>query len=153
MDYVIKELKTQKKVDEYIDEIYNLIKKYDKEFVPPLLDINKLYNQNFIIARDKNNNNLIGFLSYYNTEIQEVDCNYITTIIVDKNYRRKGVAYSLYNEMFTLNTDLPIIVRTWSTNEKYINLLRKLDYVCFNVLKNNRGNGMDTMYFCNKFLL
>lgn len=159
----------QDKEKTYMNEISDLIKRSDNEFVPPLssrdsnsdndlknctnnnniLDyIDGIANQDFIVVVDNASNKLVGFLSYVSKVVYDINCNYISTIIVERNYRNKGIAGLLYRELSSIS-DKPITVRTWSTNEGQIHLLQKLGYKYLKVLKNARGNGIDTIYFCS----
>lgn len=158
----------QDKEKTYMDEISDLVKRSDNEFVPPLssrdsksdndleicmnsniLDyIDSIANQNFIVVVDNASNKLVGFLSYVSKVLYGINCNYVSTIIIEKDYRNKGIAGLLYQELSSIS-DKPITVRTWSTNEGQIHLLQKLGYSYLKVLKNDRGNGIDTIYFCN----
>ena len=158
----------QDKEKTYMNEISDLVKRSDNEFVPPLssrdsnsdselknctnnniLDyIDSIANQNFIVVVDNASNKLVGFLSYVSKVVYDIDCNYISTIIVEKDYRNKGIAGLLYQELSSIS-DKPITVRTWSTNDGQIHLLQKLGYSYLKVLKNDRGDGIDTVYFCS----
>lgn len=142
-----------------------LVQKYDNEFVPPLSSrgsasstslrdcnndnisdyIESMKSQDFIVVLDKDNK-VVGFLSYVHKEVCCIDCNYVSTIIVDKDYREQGVAKELYSVLEKLSK-LPIIVRTWSTNYKNRSILSNLGYGCIKTIKDDRGVGIDTLYF------
>lgn len=159
----------QDKEKTYMDEVSDLVKRSDNEFVPPLssrnsnsdndleicsnsniLDyIDSIANHNFIVVVDNDSNKLVGFLSYVSKVVYDINCNYVSTIIIEKDYRNRGIAGLLYQELSSIS-DKPITVRTWSTNEGQIHLLQKLGYNYLKVLKNDRGYGIDTIYFCNE---
>ena len=74
-------------------------------------------------------------------------CLYLSTLIVKKESRRKCIAYMLYKELFDIFPDKDIITRKWSTNISHINLLEKLGFCVLNIIKDDRGKGIDTIYF------
>lgn len=139
-----------------------LLQKCDEEFIPPssarssthemnLRDtvsttIDAYYNnikeQPCIVAWHEGN--VLGFLSY------EVGINgsyYITTVVTNKDYRRHGVATALYNKLFVIAGRREVIVRTWSTNTQHMNLLKQLGFIMNVVVKDDRGDGIDTIYY------
>lgn len=150
---------------QYMNDISLLLQKCDKEFIPPLssrkgsLDTklidctnndisgyrDSLLSQDFIIALDENDK-VTGFLSYVSMSIFDIKCNYVSTIITDKDYRKQGVARALYKVMEEVSS-LPIMVRTWSTNYKHMGLLNSLGFGCIKTIKNDRGTGIDTVYY------
>ena len=155
---------TDKTKMQFMRGISLLVQKYDNEFVPPLSSrgstsstslrdcnndnisdyIESMKSQDFIVVLDKDNK-VVGFLSYVHKEVCCIDCNYVSTIIVDEDYREQGVANALYS-MFEELATLPIIVRTWSTNYKHLSVLNSLGYDCIKTIKDDRGVGIDTIY-------
>lgn len=83
--------------------------------------------------------------------------NYISTICTHKNYRRRGIAHSLY-EYIENNLQNELIgdyvtTRTWSTNKGHIDLLLNREYSLVRTIPNDRiFNGVmyDSVYFCKK---
>lgn len=167
------------KNNEMAENIKMLLIKYTNEFYPPLssregttqtkelstcdsVGIDNYYsqiiNQHFIVA--KKNEQIIGFISFihdYSSEIIQnySPANYITTVIVEKEYRRKGIASMLYKKLIM---DTPshlkmknLVTRTWSTNNSHIELLKRLNFSELCILKKHRGNEIDTVYY-GKFL-
>lgn len=120
----------------------------------PYLYFEELKKQHFILAKIKDQ--VIGFMTFktnYNCEALEEfgTSNYITTVCVRKEYRRQGALKQLYDCM---ENDLPkslscnrISTRTWSQNSSHISLLYKRGYALLRTLKNDRGVGIDTLYF------
>lgn len=161
-------------------DLWQLICKCDKEFIPPLSsrdstsqtsDLSSnlyskegpktyfygLLNQNFIVARE--GASLKGFLSFINGYSHKYlqgynPSNYVTTICVDKTSRTKGVGKFLYmNMIYNLPKEwkLPYITtRTWSTNHNHIHILEKINFTLVRVIKNHRGEGIDTLYFARE---
>lgn len=148
--------------------VKSLLKEADLEFVPPLSkrksstdksfnfdnnDINSYYgalkSQSFILALDEGK--LIGFLSYIpehdlTLDGQTLKCDYISTIIVSKKYRKHKVCSEMYKILFKNNKNV-LVTRTWSENVAHINILEKFGFTNFKTIKNERGAGIDTVYF------
>ena len=76
----------------------------------------------------------------------DIECNYVSTIITDEDYRKQGIARTLYTIMEEVSF-LPIIVRTWSTNYEHTSLLNSLGFGCIKTIKDDRGVGIDTSYY------
>lgn len=74
---------------------------------------------------------------------------YITTILVDAAQRRRGTARQFYRHFMSLypDQDRLISTRTWSTNASHIGLLEKLRFDGPVRLKDDRGPGIDTVYY------
>ena len=81
--------------------------------------------------------------------------NYISTICVRKEFRRKGITEQMY---WYIENSLPkdmssqyVSTRTWSTNISHINLLKKRNYEITHTIRNDRilkdGTKVDTVYF------
>lgn len=70
---------------------------------------------------------------------------YVSTIIVDREYRKHELATQFYHELFKL-FDL-ITTRTWSINYGHLNILQKLDFKLVKRISNDRGENIDTVYF------
>ncbi len=151
----------------YKDDVWEILCQSNHEFIPPLsfresttqMQLNELkeevlpskyfqemLNQLFVIAVEENK--AVGFLTYrYGAEGFGEDCVYVSTIIVKKNCRNKQVAENLYRFLFDLEYRRRVVTRTWSLNAAHIHLLEKLDFVLIKRIKNNRGQGIDTVYF------
>ncbi|MFW6008392.1 MAG: GNAT family N-acetyltransferase [archaeon] len=112
--------------EKYQEDIIKLFKKNDDEFCLPLtergeekVNKNKLssYFRNLKIESNKGiyclkNNKVIGFITFekrdkISNKIKNYNLNnltnYVTTIIVSKNHRRKGIAKNLYNKLFEIS--------------------------------------------------
>lgn len=159
----------------YGDEIKRLLAAADEEFVPPLsaregttqteglseqrndaLDeyYEQCIGQSFIMVYE--NETVYGFLSFrQDYEISELGkytpSTYVSTIIVDPDARQEGHARSMYRELLT---NLPeevrdpyVTTRTWSTNNRHLNLLDDLGFELLNRIEDDRGNGIDTVYY------
>lgn len=120
----------------------------------PYAYFNELRNQQLILAEVEGR--LIGFLSFKTEYICDAltefgYSNYITTICVKQEYRGQGILKHLYDYM---ENELPhpvksrqITTRTWSGNDAQIHTLMKRGYGLLKTLANDRGAGIDTLYF------
>lgn len=133
-------------------QMRRLIYDCDNEFIPPISKreisiadycYKVLMTQQLIVAMigDK----VVGFLSYLWDE--EKDWYYINTIITDPEYRGRGVATNLYGRLVELCFDHDVTIRTWSTNEKQISILKKFNFEEYNRIRNDRGEGIDSIYY------
>jgi ribosomal protein S18 acetylase RimI-like enzyme len=160
---------------EYGDEIRRLLRAGDEEFVPPLsaregttqtsgLDesrndaLDEYYQQcieqSFILAHT--DGDVLGFLSFrdgYEADAlgEYTPATYVSTIIVDPEHRREGLARRMYLELLTAipeSLHQPYITtRTWSTNDNHLNLLEELGFELLTRIEDDRGEGIDTVYY------
>lgn len=164
----------------YKSQIWQLLCECNMEFCPPLSNrnsshqanlknysniaqgkpvdyFNGMIKQNFIICLDEND--VVGFMSYipkYNcTALSKYkDSLYITTVCVRKKYRNQGILNYFYECLYKYNKKYikskNITTRTWSTNIAQIKSLSKNNYKLILTLIDDRGNGVDTLYFVNQ---
>lgn len=98
-------------------------------------------------------NTLIAFVSYKeNYTCAEISSGelpniYILTLVVSPKARGKGVTKALYSRLFSEYEHVNIFTRTWSTNIAHIKILEAYGFEVIKVLENDRGNGIDTIYF------
>lgn len=157
---------------EIYDTAYELLAAADNEFVPPLSSRNsstqkdfsnvvqgdsikeyfeQLKNQRFAAVFE--DGELISFVSfkenYTCSEISENELPniYLSTLVVSPKARGKGVTTALYQKLFTEYEKVNIFTRTWSTNFAHIKILGKYGFEVIKVLKDDRGIGIDTVYF------
>ena len=160
---------------DYRHQVYELLKKCDSEFVPPLsqresttqgiltgsgMDIQKeplsyfqtLSCQSAILVVEQER--VVGFMSYRGHYICEdvqdqVPTIYVSTIIVDPSHRGQGLTRRMYQKLMELAQEraLPISTRTWSTNHAHINVLSRLGFYELLRIRDGRGPGIDTVYF------
>lgn len=172
----------QDEIDKVKKALWELLCECDKEFYPPLsqrksssqkelstkLDtnpegpvayFNEMIKQEFIlsITDDK----LSGFMTFKKDYICDAlngfgKSLYITTVCVDKNYRHQGILSLLYDCMETEVAPMlgyaQISTRTWSLNYTQIHSLEKRGYSMISILKDDRGLGVDTLYYGIKIL-
>jgi ribosomal protein S18 acetylase RimI-like enzyme len=156
--------------EKYSTDIWELLKSANNDFVPPLsarnstcqkdmktdqseadeplLYFDMLKSQSFILAIE--NNRAVGFISFISDKQIEQDLkgNYITTIIVDSDFRNHGITRKMYSKLFEISYNKNIITRTWSTNYTHIHLLETLNFKLIKEIENDRGNGISTVYYC-----
>lgn len=156
-------------------QVYELLKKCDREFVPPLsqrtsttqsvLDdalsdehgeprsyFQQLCGQSVLLAMEQDQ--LLGFMSFRGQHICEdvqdqVNTIYVTTVIVEPMYRGQGLTQTMYQELMGIaqSRNLPISTRTWSTNDAHIKILSRLGFYELLRIYDGRGKGIDTVYF------
>lgn len=114
----------------------------------------EMIRQQFVILKEKEK--IIGFVTFKIKDMSvevpgNLAANYITTLCIDPAHRGKHLAEHLY---VFLEKELPdevrascLTLRTWSTNKVQLHILKKMGYVCCNVLRDDRGQGVDTLYF------
>lgn len=102
------------------------------------------------------NDNLLGFVSFrHNHMVDSLEgyspCTYLSTIAVNPRFRGGKVATKLYsfmmNEVAVKYPSNYLLTRTWSTNEIHIKLLKNLDFQLVKTVENQRGGGIDTVYY------
>lgn len=159
-----------------LDGVWRLLCLYDSEFLPPLsareytyqsnLTVNAtadqepnqyfavLKKQSFVLALDQEQ--VVGFMSFRSHYVSEdlndqMETLYVTTVIVDKEYRGQGITTQLYTELKEIakSRKLPIMTRTWSTNDSHIRILHNIKMQEVKRIENGRGQGVDTVYYRN----
>lgn len=116
-----------------------------------------LMDQRFVLTLE--DDRVVGFLSFrqeYRTDVLEAysPSNYVSTVAVHPDERRQGYARRMYR---TLLNDIPesvrspcITTRTWSTNQSHLALLAELGFENVATLRNDRGEGIHTVYYVRK---
>ena len=155
-------------------EVWELLKKSDHDFLPPLSartnTVHKLagYNSNEKVSEGPvkyfeeikkenfllilNNGKIEGFMSFIKDYPLEFDqgtviVDYITTILIDSNCRNKGYTKKLYDVILTERKETNKATRTWSTNFTHIHILDKLGFKLAQRDLNDRGPNIDTVYY------
>ena len=157
--------------EKYYDDILNMLILGDEEFVPPLssrsgtsqsdLKSNKkseggvvayfeeLKKQRILVTTE--NDKLLGFVSfkenYTNDIIKDTPNIYISTLLIKPEGRGKSLTKRMYEILFSEYKDANAFTRTWSTNYAHIKILSSFGFETIKVLKNDRGDGIDTIYF------
>jgi hypothetical protein len=161
----------------YREQLIEMLKLSDKDFVPPLsarsgtlqkdlksgessangvIDYyNQMNTQKIICAIE--DGLVLGFVSYIENFVNEVitkeDCPniYLSTLVLRPEARGKNLTYRMYDHLFnTLYASSSIFTRTWSTNIPHLKILSKFDFDELLRKKDDRGEGIDTVYYCKK---
>lgn len=162
-------LLTQNLKEQYADEILDMIRVADKDFVPPLSArssttqsdlkgvssggvenyFSEMMKQEILGAFEENK--LLGIVSFrdnYESDVVKILPNiYISTLFVHSDARGRGLTKILYSYLFDLYSDRSVFTRTWSTNIAHIKILEYFGFTLFLRLENDRGEGIDTVYF------
>ena len=161
-------LRYQSFPEEYEDQIKRLLWLCDRDFYPPLstrgstteqnlksgeeslsgpeLYMNSLRAQSWLLAVSEGE--LRGFMSFIPEKVvDDIPCVYFSTLIVDPEARHQGIARLIYRALIEDHAGKTIVLRTWSTNRGHLILLEELGFRPYKVLKDDRGDGVDTIYF------
>ena len=159
-------------------DIWELLKAADKEFIPPLSARNstrqnrlkpaadevqsepwsyyeQLMEQCFILAEEENK--VVGFFSYipeyavrYPVKGETVTADYISTIIVNPQFRNRRLTRSMYELFLAMPGAELVATRTWSQNHAHIHILESLGFTLAERIPDDRGEGIDTVYYQRK---
>lgn len=165
-----KRILTEAEKIKYTKDILEMMKISDKDFVPPLssrasttqsdlsgggsggieLYFNEMIKQKVLGAFE--GDKLFGIVSFrenYETDIvKELPNIYISTLFLHPDSRGRGLTKELYSYLFfDLYKSSNIYTRTWSTNIAHIKILSFFDFELFHRIENDRGQGIDTVYF------
>ncbi len=168
---------TEKDKTLYKQTILDSMKESDNDFVPPLSARSSTTQKNLaggksseqgllsycnemlsqIVLGAFEGDNLFGFVSFKENYTNDVILNsdlpniYLSTLILKKEARGKRLTQQMYDYLFnTLYADRSIFTRTWSTNGAHLRILEKFDFTLIKTFENDRGNGIDTVYFALK---
>ena len=151
--------------EETRNAIWDILCDCNDEFIPKLSDRNgpaqkdlkttikgkaipktyfdEMIKQNFIMI--DMDGKMVGFIKDFGKSL------HVTTVCVRKEYRNRGITNQLYQYLENTVTKLyncpKISTRTWSLNGSHIHVLDKRGYERLKVLQDDRGNGVDTIYF------
>ena len=114
----------------------------------------EVIKQHLMVATEEGK--LLGFVSFKenftNDKIYEKDLPdiYISTLIVHPEGRGRGLTKKMYKILFDEYKDVNIFTRTWSLNTAHIKILSDFGFETFSLIKNHRGEGIDTVYFIKR---
>ncbi len=144
--------------------LWQMLKDYETEFVPPLSErggpdreanlrayYEMLLGQEFVLMKEKDQNKIpfAAFLSYVPKkwyEYTEEYVAYMSTAIVLPECRGHKCLQRMYEVVFK-TSDYPAATRTWSTHAAQMHLLPKLGFRVVKVVRDDRGPGVDSVYF------
>ena len=96
----------------------------------------------------------VGFVSYIENKRDDgflLPNLYISTLVLQPETRGMGITKKLYHHLFNeLYPDRHIYTRTWSTNIAHIKILQSFGFEEHKRIPNDRGQGIDTVYYCKK---
>lgn len=154
-------------------QLKEILTKYDDSFIPPLSNRNstvqkfgeeaenpsidayfqQLSRQEFIVALNSHYE-LAGFMSFIPghkcKEIQNAPLLYVTTIIVDEEYRGQKAASKLYEKLFQIakSKGFNVVgVRTWDSNNAHLKILEQTGFELVKTIRDDRGEGIDTVCY------
>ena len=120
----------------------------------PVAYYEEMIRQEFLVAADEGK--VVGFMTFKKNYICDAleffgESLYITTVCVRREYRGRHILGMLYDYMETEAARAcgcsRVSTRTWSLNEAQLHDLKKRGYERLAVLKDDRGPGVDTIYF------
>ena len=170
-------LLTPAQKDLYASAIYAVLEACDTDFVPPLstrfsasdtsfsakTDIKKgidayfksMMKEEMLAAVE--DGKLLGFVTFMTDHTcKYIDKDsfpniYICTLLLTPEARGKGVTVKMYTHLFdTLYPHADLYTRTWSTNAAHIRILTRFGFSQIACIENDRGEGIDTIYFGKK---
>ena len=97
---------------------------------------------------------LAGFVSYIENREAEGFCLpniYLSTLVLRPETRGMGITKKLYHHLFNeLYPERNVYTRTWSTNIAHIKILMGFGFEEIKRIPNDRGKGIDTVYYYKK---
>ena len=161
----------------YSDAIYAVLEAGDEDFVPPLstrfstsdtsfsartdskkgIDayFNSMMKEEMLAAVE--DGKLLGFVTFMpDFTCKYIDADsfpniYICTLLLAPEARGKGLTAKMYTHLFdTLYPHANLYTRTWSTNAAHIKILTRFGFSQIARIENDRGEGIDTVYFGKK---
>ena len=163
----------------YYGQFFQMLSESDDDFVPPLSSRTTTRQENlssceknadgiksyldFMMTQEilvkEEDGQILGFVSFVENYLSDVITEetfpniYVSTLIVRKSARGMGLTKKMYDLLFNeMYKEKNIYTRTWSTNMAHIKIL---SFFGFNELLrkvNDRGEGIDTVYFVKKAL-
>ena len=163
-----KRLLLESEKEAYKEAILEMMKIADKDFVPPLssrtsttqtsfggeggieLYFGEMMKQRLLGAFE--GENLFGLVSFrenFESDVVKESPNlYISTLFLHPDSRGRGLTKELYSYLFfELYPNRRVFTRTWSTNTAHIKILEFFGFELICRIKNDRGEGIDTVYY------
>ena len=156
----------------YRGDLINLLIESDNDFVPPLSKRNSPRDMSFSVDSEKSDGissyydsmssgrilaaiscgRVVGFVAFWeNYEGGATPNIYVSTLVVAKSARGNGLTAKMYDYLFNeLYSDRAVYTRTWSTNFAHTKILQRFGFAEFKRIKDDRGEGIDTVYFERK---
>ena len=155
--------------EQFLLQLRELLILADKEFIPPLSSrssttqqwlgsavgngidayYEEMKQQCFVLALE--GDTLAGFMSFKinhkGAHIPPGENLYASTAVVHPDFRGQGLMTAFYREMIRAYPQLPIYTRTWHKNAGHLKVLGKLGFQCIDLIPNDRGEGVHTVYY------
>lgn len=168
---------TEAQKTKYRDEIIGMIAACDHEFVPPLSQRHGPTQLDFSGALQTEDNlpayfedmrkndilaafegeELVGFIAFKRDMLnhyltaETLPNLYVAVLLVKPSARGCGLTSKMYQYLFNeLHPGTNLYTRTWSTNAAHAAILRKFGLEVVIRIENDRGAGIDTVYFGKK---
>ena len=170
----LKILTEEEKKITYREQILDMMRAADNDFVPPMsarfspfqTDLkggdatecgiiryyNGMVNEQMLCAIE--GGTILGFVTYVENLKNKVFPEdampnlYICTLIVRRQARGRGLTYRMYDHLFdVIYPTHSLFTRTWSTNFAHSSILKKYGFDELHRIPNDRGEGIDTVYF------
>ena len=170
-------LLTEAQKDAFRDEIIGMIAACDHEFVPPLSQRHGPTQTDFSGALQTADNlpayyedmrkneilaalegeELLGFVAFKRDMTNQyltaetLPNLYVAVLLVKPSARGQALTSKMYQHLFNeLHPSTNLYTRTWSTNTAHAAILRKFGLDVVIRIENDRGEGIDTVYFGRK---
>ena len=166
--------------EQYRAQLFALLEQGDNDFVPPLSArfstsdtafsaetvskngvlayFNDMIREDILAAVE--DGALLGFVTFKKDLVKPpldestLPNLYICTLLVDPAARGRALTKRMYAHLFdTLYPNVNLYTRTWSTNAAHIAILSHFGFSLFKRIENDRGPGIDTVYFEKKRLV
>lgn len=157
----------------YKNDMIEIMQICDGDFVPPLSSRSSTTQSNLrsgeyskdgilnyytemekqdILAAIEDDGSLLGFVSYKQNYVSEIVTKtpniYLSTLMLHPDSRGRHLTQKMYEYLFyELYPNRYIFTRTWSTNAAHIKILSNFSISEFHRIKDDRGEGIDTVYF------
>lgn len=162
----------KREILENSDRLYDLLSEADMDFCPPLSKrssttdtafsggsgegsirpyLLRMMEQKMLAAFS--GTELIGFVSFIeNYSSDAIDATmpniYVSTLIVARSARGRGLTKKMYSALFTKEfPNCAVYTRTWSTNAAHQKILSSFGFLEIRRIKDDRGQGIDTVYY------
>ncbi len=159
--------------EQYRTELLNILTENDTAFVPPLSQ--RTGTTQTVFAGQHNPNGvedyltqmltqqivgvfleeqIVGFVSYVENrayENFEFPNIYLSTLVLQPQTRGMGITKKVYHYLFNeMYPERNVYTRTWSTNVAHIKILQDFGFTELKRIPNDRGVGIDTVYYYKK---
>lgn len=139
--------------------IHDFIAQNDNDFYPPIAArrdltefVQSVYDHNGKYVICYCNDEIVGLTSIYLNHPSFI--TYYHYVAVDKEFRHKGVATSLYNYVHDICREHGVqraIVKTWSTNKTSQGMFNKHGFFHLDTIEDDRSPGIHTYFFAKSF--